>query len=959
MYTPSLSFYSYYYIDFFVYNYYIQMLELQSVYSQNAVKSDKALEKKIRQRHDTRAAAIVETMTQSSSELLSTFKMTGKRFSMDSILFGPKPQDYTEVVENEMLKVEVLTTSQTQKPTSTLPVTGARPPSTGRDYASLATQREETQLEMDQESEIEESKSGPAYEEEDKDDFVRVAERTRSRVNSVVSPDEVDFDTDGRVISPNSTSSNPSKFVGWKKPPSPAQLLPTVDERGFTVFEETRSDISTEDNKGRFSSKNSPDGAHSQQSKPPQKSPPVYEIPTRRNTTSHGSIVPGTEPVINPMHSQPSETPSGKSDTPAVATSSFPTIALPEIPIDPEAIEKAKQAATEAGRQGWTQTKLAGYGAYQSFLEVERAFEMLTFGAYYKYSTTAFVTFNSRITESICHQMMLSHDAMEISHAPNPSDIIWENIAIPKSQVAMRSFIVNVGLSVASLFWSSLVNSINSLGRYIGFSEFGQQYFSVLVMLVFLLILPFIFDALARYYEGMKLESEIQNSIMTRYFYYQLVNIYVTVGFGTDEIVSQIIQIFNNPHILVEILGSTVPSVSLYFTSLIIVKIFVAVPLEMIRPYQLSTILFMANFMDRRKCTRRDLRTGAFYSWPMLYGWVYPQLMMVLMIQVTYACICPFLMLFCALFFVFSYTMYKYQLLYVYINNNQSGGFMWYAVFNRSLIALIFAALTLLGYLALDLTSTYFAGPFFFLLPLPFCIAYFWSYCEAKFKKQSMNLSLAFAKELDYRNKERKTAGKVVPHDLFRPEAYRQPSLTESQVFPEPYRIDGSEDVLNRTTDLADLDTSSYSSRSLQLSGYGRSWRARDRRGSMSLNVHEHIDEDEVDQRVSEEYFHEFVVPLATAEPDPEEAMEQGDGKSHSELRPGIGHASHTTPRRIHIDQPMTPHSIDENDDNDDDNEYMYQGQPSDSRQAYARIPRENQQTGSNLSSQTRRVHFK
>ena len=51
-----------------------------------------------------------------------------------------------------------------------------------------------------------------------------------------------------------------------------------------------------------------------------------------------------------------------------------------------------------------------------------------------------------------------------------------------------------------------------------------------MILLLFLLALPFIFDALARNYEGMKLESEIQNAIMTRYFYYQLINIYVTVG---------------------------------------------------------------------------------------------------------------------------------------------------------------------------------------------------------------------------------------------------------------------------------------------------------------------------------------------------------------------------------------------------------------------------------------------
>ena len=69
----------------------------------------------------------------------------------------------------------------------------------------------------------------------------------------------------------------------------------------------------------------------------------------------------------------------------------------------------------------------------------------------------------------------------------------------------MRRFIVDTGLIIGSLFWSSLVNAVNNIGRELGFSPFVQGYFSVLVMLVFLLILPFIFDFLARYYEGTKL----------------------------------------------------------------------------------------------------------------------------------------------------------------------------------------------------------------------------------------------------------------------------------------------------------------------------------------------------------------------------------------------------------------------------------------------------------------------
>ena len=66
------------------------------------------------------------------------------------------------------------------------------------------------------------------------------------------------------------------------------------------------------------------------------------------------------------------------------------------------------------------------------------------------------------------------------------------------------------------------------------------------------------FDFLARYYEGMKLESEVQNSIMTRYFYYQLINVYVTVGFSGNNLWSQLISIIGRPQTLVDVIGGSI-----------------------------------------------------------------------------------------------------------------------------------------------------------------------------------------------------------------------------------------------------------------------------------------------------------------------------------------------------------------------------------------------------------------
>lgn len=147
---------------------------------------------------------------------------------------------------------------------------------------------------------------------------------------------------------------------------------------------------------------------------------------------------------------------------------------------------------------------------------------------------------------------------------------------------------------------------------------------------------------------------------------------------------------------------------------------------------------------------------------------------------------------------------------------------MWYAVFSYSMISMVFASLTMLGYLSIQLNEPLYAGPFYFVFPLPLALVYFWYYCEHKFKNVSMvrpplrhddanddvdvhddvdtlsdheavdedddthngddceciqNLSFDFAKELDVRNRERESAGRLVPQNSFTQDLYRQPSL--------------------------------------------------------------------------------------------------------------------------------------------------------------------------------------
>jgi hypothetical protein len=208
-------------------------------------------------------------------------------------------------------------------------------------------------------------------------------------------------------------------------------------------------------------------------------------------------------------------------------------------------------------------------GAMRGVLEGIRAVELLTVGAYYKTSSTAFVTLKSRVAKCSIQQMFLSHThySMVVKSAPNPKDCIWDNISIPSRQISIRRAIADGTLIVGAVFWSLVVGFIAAISNLESISkelpwlnnyrntlayEFLNDYLAVALLLVLLSLLPIIFDLIARSYEGLKLESEIQNSIMTRYFYYQLANVFVSVGLGS--IASSIHQVRIRVRVMVSLI---------------------------------------------------------------------------------------------------------------------------------------------------------------------------------------------------------------------------------------------------------------------------------------------------------------------------------------------------------------------------------------------------------------------
>ena len=97
-----------------------------------------------------------------------------------------------------------------------------------------------------------------------------------------------------------------------------------------------------------------------------------------------------------------------------------------------------------------------------------------------------------------------------------------------------------------------------------------------------------------------------------------------------------------------------------------------------------------------------------------------------------------------------------------------------------------------------------------------------------------------------------------MPHESFRKDLYRQPSLTQQELYPEPYRRDSSYEHLRQSPSEEDREAAATAAAAtatdddvaLLRSTQQHRPRGRGSRGTMSINVHEELDQGEDCQAV-------------------------------------------------------------------------------------------------------------
>ena len=329
----------------------------------------------------------------------------------------------------------------------------------------------------------------------------------------------------------------------------------------------------------------------------------------------------------------------------------------------------------------------------------------------------AFVVMKTFAAATIAIQSMHSSKpgAMQVTPAPEPRDVLWNNVYVSKGATRTRSilgellviviisfYIIPVALVSLLVSETALVSSSPRLRQLDKASALFSSAIAMIQPLCIVLIqqiLPPLFMAIGKL-EGLVCFSDIQMRAFSRYFTFQVVNIFLVTTIA-GSIFDTIAIIIETPEAAFEMLGNSLPRMSSFFITFVTVKTFLGLGLELVRT--MSLVQASARYLIIPNATLRTarkvvagLRAIDDPGWFPFHK-ILAQDMLVVVISVVFAVVAPLVLLPCALFCLFSRIMWTHHHLYVYESVFESGGQFWPKIFRRFIFGLIIAQMTITG----------------------------------------------------------------------------------------------------------------------------------------------------------------------------------------------------------------------------------------------------------------------
>ncbi|KAL7521595.1 hypothetical protein ACHAWX_006274 [Stephanocyclus meneghinianus] len=265
----------------------------------------------------------------------------------------------------------------------------------------------------------------------------------------------------------------------------------------------------------------------------------------------------------------------------------------------------------------------------------------------------AFVVMRTYTASTIAIQSMHSSKpgSMEVSTAPEPRDILWENIYLTKGARRTRAFaaeflclfiiafyvvpVALVSLLVSESALISISPRLNQLDKASAIFSAAIATVQPMCLVGIQMLLPPLFIRISQS-EGILSFSEAQMKAFSRYFTFQVLNIFLVTSIA-GSIFDTLAIIIETPESAFEMLGNSLPRMSSFFVSFVTIKTFVGLGVEISRVVgimqsALLLVLFPNSTLRAKRSTRFCMRAIDDPGW-FTYHKVLAQDMLVVVIR--------------------------------------------------------------------------------------------------------------------------------------------------------------------------------------------------------------------------------------------------------------------------------------------------------------------------------------
>ncbi|EPQ57465.1 DUF221-domain-containing protein, partial [Gloeophyllum trabeum ATCC 11539] len=318
---------------------------------------------------------------------------------------------------------------------------------------------------------------------------------------------------------------------------------------------------------------------------------------------------------------------------------------------------------------------------------------------------SVFVLFETQVAAHLAKAALLHHQpyAMAERHLDIcKEDVIWNNLGMNPYSKSVRTAVSWAATAGLILFWAipvafvGAVSNIHSLCATASWLAWICRLPSVVVgiiqgilppalLAVLSLLLPVVLRLLARF-EGIPTYTGVELSLMTRYFWYQVVNSFLIVTLSSG-IIAALPGLINNPGSIPSVLAENLPSASNFFITYILLQGLSGTASGFL---QASTLVLYYVKLFVLGSTPRSIYNIKYGRGSLSWGTTFPGMTLFVVVAMAYMIISPIINGFACAAFCLFYFLYKYLLLWVFEQprEGETGGLFFPKALQHILVGL-------------------------------------------------------------------------------------------------------------------------------------------------------------------------------------------------------------------------------------------------------------------------------